>query len=83
VRISREFGPVDIAFGFIIMHAVEATIDVNITRAAKGCDLKTLTAFTSGYNHDGITLYKSGSGPSSPHPWCQTMVHRCCWLRHL
>lgn len=52
----------DIAFGFI-MHAVEATIDVDITRAAKGYDLKTLTAFTSGC-HDGIMLYKSTSGPS-------------------
>jgi len=36
--------------------------------------------------HDSDCIYQriqSWSGPSSPHPWCQTMVHRCCWLRHL
>lgn len=68
-RIYGPFGPMDMRFMYI-STAVEATIDVKVKWAAKGYNLKAVSAFTSRQHHrvllyDGASLVTPNDGPSA------------------
>ena len=60
-RLFGMLGPVDFHYAFL-REGIEATVDIEISRASPGWGLKAVTAFTSGLP-DAVVLY-DGSNPS-------------------